>query len=52
MSDNTNTLIKIVLLLIVASLFILSLVAISDIVKLVIIAALLAYVLEPFASFL
>src|SRR3972149_6479467 len=52
MSDNTNTLIKIVLFLIVASLFILFLVAISDIVKLVIIAALLAYVLEPFASFL
>jgi predicted PurR-regulated permease PerM len=52
MSDNTNTLIKIVLLLIVASLFIIFLVAISDIVKLVIIAALLAYVLEPFASFL
>src|SRR4030043_186124 len=51
-SNNTNTLIKIVLLLIVASLFILFLVAISDIVKLVIIAALLAYVLEPFASFL
>jgi predicted PurR-regulated permease PerM len=52
MSDNTNTLIKIVLLLIVALLFILFLVAISDIVKLIIIAALLAYVLEPFASFL
>ena len=52
MSDNTNTLIKIVLLLIVTLLFILFLVAISDIVKLVIIAALLAYVLEPFASFL
>lgn len=52
MSDNTNILIKIVLFLIVVSLFILFLVAISDIVKLVIIAALLAYVLEPFASFL
>src|SRR4030043_347246 len=51
-SDNTNRLIKIVLFLIVASLFMLFLVAISDIVKLVIIAALLAYVLEPFASFL
>jgi putative permease len=52
MSYNTNTLLKIALLLIVASLFILFLFAISDIVKLVIIAALLAYVLEPFASFL
>jgi putative permease len=52
MSNNTNTLIKIALLLIVASLFILFLVAISDILKLVIIAALLAYVLDPFASFL
>jgi predicted PurR-regulated permease PerM len=52
MSDNTNTLIKIALLLTAALLVVVFLVAISDIVKLVIIAALLAYVLEPFASFL
>ncbi|MGB9715054.1 MAG: AI-2E family transporter [Thermodesulfovibrionales bacterium] len=52
MPDNLNTLTKAILFLIVASLFILFLVAISEIVKLVIISALLAYVLDPFASYL
>lgn len=52
MSDNTDKLIKIVLLLIIALLFVIFLFAISNIVKLVIIAALLAYVLDPLASFL
>ncbi len=52
MSDNLNSLTKILLLIIIASLFIIFIVAISDIVKLVIISALLAYVLDPFASFL
>lgn len=52
MPDNMNTLTKILILLIIASLFIIFLVAISDIVKLVIISSLLAYILDPFASFL
>jgi predicted PurR-regulated permease PerM len=51
MSDNTNKLIKIALLLIIALGIVLFLVAISNIVKLIIIAALLAYVLDPLASF-
>jgi predicted PurR-regulated permease PerM len=51
MSDNTNKLIKIVLLLIIALGIVVFLVAISNIVKLIIIAALLAYVLDPVASF-
>ena len=52
MSDSTNKLIKIALLLIIALLFVIFLFAISNIVKLVIIAALLAYVLDPLANFL
>ncbi len=51
MSDNTNKLIKIALLLIIALGIVVFLVAISNIVKLIIIAALLAYVLDPIASF-
>jgi predicted PurR-regulated permease PerM len=51
MSDNTNKLIKIVLLLIITLGIVVFLVAISNIVKLIIIAALLAYVLDPLASF-
>ena len=52
MSDNTNKLIKIALLLVITTAIIVFLVAISNIVKLIIIAALLAYVLDPIASFL
>ena len=51
MSDNTNKFIRIVLLLIIALAVVVFLVAISNIVKLIIIAALLAYVLDPVASF-
>ena len=52
MSDNTNRLIKITLLLIITLGIVVFLVAISNIVKLIIVAALLAYVLDPLASFL
>jgi predicted PurR-regulated permease PerM len=52
MSDNTNKFIRIVLLLIIALAVVVFLVAISNIVKLIIVAALLAYVLDPLASFL
>lgn len=52
MSDNTNKFIRIVLLLIIALALVVFLVAISNIVKLIIVAALLAYVLDPLASFL
>ena len=51
MSDNTNKFIRIVLLLIIALAIVVFLVAISHIVKLIIVAALLAYVLDPLASF-
>jgi predicted PurR-regulated permease PerM len=51
MSDSTNKLIRIALLLIITLGIVVFLVAISDIVKLIIIAALLAYVLDPLASF-
>ncbi len=51
MSDNTNKLIKIALLLLIALGIVVFLIAISNIVKLIIIAALLAYVLDPLASF-
>jgi len=52
MSDNTNKFMRIVLLLIIALAIVVFLVAISHIVKLIIVAALLAYVLDPLASFL
>lgn len=52
MADNTNKFFRIVLLLIIALAIVIFLVAISHIVKLIIIAALLAYVLDPLASFL
>jgi len=52
MSDNTNKFFRIVLLLIIALALVVFLVAISHIVKLIIVAALLAYVLDPLASFL
>jgi len=52
MSDNTNNFIKIALLFIVGLVIVVFLVAISHIVKLIIISALLAYVLDPLASFL
>jgi putative permease len=52
MSDNTNKFMRIVLLLIIALAIVVFLIAISHIVKLIIIAALLAYVLDPLASFL
>ena len=51
MSDNTNKLIRIALLLIISLGIVVFLVAISNIVKLIIIAALLAYVLDPLANF-
>jgi putative permease len=51
MSDNTNKFIKIAVLLIITLAIVAFLVAISHIVKLIIIAALLAYVLDPLASF-
>jgi len=51
MSDNTNKFISIVLLLIIALAIVVFLVAISHIVKLIIVAALLAYILDPLASF-
>lgn len=52
MSDNNNKLIKIALLLIIILAFVTFLVAISSIVKLLIIAVLIAYILDPLVNFL
>lgn len=52
MSDNANKLIKTALAVVAVILFIAFLIAISSIVKLVIIAALIAYVLDPLANIL
>jgi len=52
MNDKSPSLVKIALLSIAAAAFIIFLFLIPDIVKLVVIAALLSYILDPLANLL